>query len=298
VATTAEPLEEVARVAPPARGLRARPSARRRVVVALGVLAFMVALALLADVLSPYDPDAQLSLERLAGHPPSLLHPMGNDPYSRDILSRVLHGTRVSLGVAALALAVAMGVGTAYGALAGMAGDRVDALLMRLVDALLSIPRVLLLIMLVALWGQITVPRLVVFLGLTSWFGVSRLVRGEVRALREREFVLAARALGAGGPAIFRRHLLPNLATPLLVSATLVVRTVILLEAGLSFFGYGVPQPTASWGSIIRDGADQVATHWWITVFPGLAIVLTVLALDALGDGLREALDPRQLPRP
>jgi peptide/nickel transport system permease protein len=142
------------------------------------------------------------------------------------------------------------------------------------------------------------VPLLVLFLGLTSWFGVSRLVRAEVRALREREFVVAARALGGGPVAVFFRHLLPNIAAPLLVAGTLAVRNVILLEAGLSFLGVGVPHPLASWGSVIRDGADQVATHWWITVFPGLAIVLTVLALDALGDGLREALDPRQLPRP
>jgi len=276
------------------RELRGHPRTR----VALALLAGLVVATVGAPLLAPHDPNAVLDAVALKSLPPSLAHPFGTDPYSRDVLSRVLFGGRVTLGVALLAAAVTMGVGTAYGAAAALAGPRTDAALMRVVDAMLSLPRVLLLFALVALWGQVTVPLLVLFLGLTSWFGVSRLVRAEVRALREREFVVAARALGGGTVAVFFRHLLPNIAAPLLVAGTLAVRNVILLEAGLSFLGVGVPHPLASWGSVIRDGADQVAVHWWITVFPGLAIVLTVLALDALGDGLREALDPRQHPRP
>ena len=269
-----------------------------RVRVGLGLLAAVAALTLGADVLAPYPPNEILDAVALKSQPPSMAHPFGTDPYSRDVLSRVLVGSRVTLGVALLAAAVTMVVGTTYGAVAALAGPRTDAAMMRVVDAMLSMPRVLLLFTLVALWGQVTVGLLVLFLGLTSWFGVSRIARGEVRALREREFVVAARALGGTGVGVFFRHLLPNVAAPLLVAATLAVRNVILLEAGLSFLGAGVPHPLASWGSIIRDGSDQVATHWWIALFPGLAIVLTVIALDAIADGLREALDPRQLPRP
>lgn len=272
--------------------------ARGRIRMGLGLLVAVAAMTLGADALAPYPPNEILDAVALKSQPPSLAHPLGTDPYSRDVLSRVLVGSRVTLGVAFLAAAVTMLVGTAYGALAALAGPRTDAVMMRVVDAMLSLPRVLLLFTLVALWGQGTVVLLVLFLGLTSWFGVSRIVRAEVRALRDREFVVAARALGATAPGVFFRHLLPNIAAPLLVAGTLAVRNVILLEAGLSFLGVGVPHPLASWGSVIRDGADQVSLHWWIALFPGLAIVLTVIALDALADGLREALDPRQLPRP
>jgi peptide/nickel transport system permease protein len=266
--------------------------------VGLGLLVAVAAVTLGADALAPYPPNEILDAVALKSQPPSPAHPLGTDPYGRDVLSRVLVGSRVTLGVAFLAAAVTMLVGTAYGALAALAGPRTDAVMMRMVDAMLSLPRVLLLFTLVALWGQGTVVLLVLFLGLTSWFGVSRIVRAEVRALRDREFVVAARALGATAAGVFFRHLLPNVAAPLLVAGTLAVRNVILLEAGLSFLGVGVPHPMASWGSVIRDGSDQVWLHWWIALFPGLAIVVTVIALDALADGLREALDPRQLPRP
>lgn len=266
--------------------------------VGLALFAVVVAMTLGADFLAPYPPDEILDAVALKSQPPSPAHPFGTDPYSRDVLSRVLVGSRVTLGVALLAAAITMVVGTACGALAALAGPRTDAAMMRLVDAMLSVPRVLLLFTLVALWGQVSVVLLVLFLGLTSWFGVSRIVRAQVRALRDREFVVAARALGGTTLGVFFRHLLPNVAAPLLVAGTLAVRNVILLEAGLSFLGAGVPHPLASWGSVIRDGADQVATHWWIALFPGLAIVVTVIALDAFADGLRQALDPRQLPRP
>jgi peptide/nickel transport system permease protein len=286
---------------PPGRGplrLAARRfRANRGAALGLALVLALVVLSLLAPVLAPYDPVAQPDIIALRSQPPSFAHPFGTDQYSRDVLSRVLYGARVSLGVATLSVLVAVTVGAAYGALAGFVGGRTDALMMRAVDAMLAIPRVLLLVVVVSLWGGVSLPVLVVLLGLTGWFGVSRLVRGQVLALREREFVTAARALGASGARVLRRHILPNALTPVIVAATLGVGNTIALEAGLSYLGLGVQQPLASWGNIIQDGADQVAVHWWISLFPGLAIVLTMMALTAVGDGLRDALDPRQLPR-
>jgi len=277
--------------------------ALRRLLVSRGAVLGLVTIGALvlagglAPLLAPYDPASQPDIVALRSRPPSLAHPFGTDPYSRDVLSRMLYGARVSLGVATLAVLVSATVGTAYGAVAGFAGGRVDAVMMRAVDALLAVPRVLLLIAVLALWGGVPLPVLVLLLGLTGWFGVSRLVRAQVLALREREFVVAAHALGAGGFRVLARHVLPNALSPVIVAATLGVGHTIVLEAGLSYLGVGVRQPQASWGSIIQDGADQIVTHWWISLFPGLAIVLTVMALTAVGDALRDALDPRQLPR-
>jgi peptide/nickel transport system permease protein len=280
----------------PLRLAALRFRANRAAALGLAVVLVLVVVSLLAPVLAPYDPVAQPDIVALRSQPPSLAHPFGTDQFSRDVLSRVLYGSRVSLSVATLSVLVAITVGTAYGALAGFLGGRADAMMMRAVDAMLAIPRVLLLVVVVSLWGGVSLPVLVVLLGLTGWFGVSRLVRGQVLALREREFVTAARALGASGARVLRRHVLPNALTPVIVAATLGVGHTIALEAGLSYLGLGVQQPLASWGNIIQDGADQVAVHWWISLFPGLAIVLTMMALTAVGDGLRDALDPRQLP--
>lgn len=267
----------------------------RAAMFAGAVLAIMLLAALLAPLLAPYDPAAQPDIVALRSQPPSLAHWFGTDPYSRDVLSRVLHGGRVSLSVAVLAIAIAMTVGTAYGAVAGLAGGRTDAIMMRVIDGFLSIPRVLLLVAVLALWRGIPLPALVALLGFTGWFGVSRLVRAQVRALRERDFVVSARALGAGTSRLLVRHILPNVLSPVLVAATLGVGNVIILEAGLSYLGLGVQVPQPSWGNIIQDGMDQVSALWWVSVFPGLAIVVTVMAVNRLGDGLRDALDPRQL---
>lgn len=258
------------------------------------MLALLVLLALLAPWLAPYDPTAQPDIIALQSLPPSLAHPFGTDEFSRDVLSRVIFGARISLAVAALSTLVATTLGTAYGAAAGYVGGTVDGILMRLVDAGLAVPRVLLLIVVVALWGALPIPALAILLGATGWFGVSRLVRGQVLALREREFVVAARALGAGGPRVLLRHILPNVLPTIIVAAALGVGQVVVLEAGLSYLGLGVQPPAASWGSIIQDGADQVAQLWWISLFPGLMIVITALAATALGDALERALDPRR----
>jgi peptide/nickel transport system permease protein len=275
------------------RRLLREPRAR----VAAAVLVAVIAVALFAPLLAPYDPTAQLDIVALQNRPPSLAHPLGTDPYSRDVLSRLIHGARVSLGVAFVAVSLSMTLGVLAGAIAGLFGGAIDALLMRLVDAALSIPRLLLVIVVAALWGHLGVVPLTLLLAVTGWFGVSRLVRAETLVVREREFVLAARALGASRRRILLRHVLPNVMAPALVAATLAIGNVILLEAGLSFLGIGVRPPAASWGSIIQDGAQRVSGLWWLTLFPGLAILITVFACNALADALRDLLDPRQLPR-
>ena len=251
--------------------------------------------ALLAPMLAPYDPAAQLDIVRLNGQAPSWAHPLGTDPFSRDVLSRLIWGARISLAIAFVAVTLSMTLGIFVGAIAGYAGGATDALLMRLVDTAMSIPRLLLLIAVVALWHDVSIPALTLLLAGTGWFAVSRLTRAETLVVRERDFVVAARMLGASPWRILSRHVLPNVMAPGLVAATLGIANVILLEAGLSYLGIGVRAPAASWGGIIQDGAERVGDLWWLTVFPGLSILITVFACNALGDALRDALDPRQL---
>lgn len=261
-------------------------------------LALLLVSALFAPWIAPFDPTDSQGLIDLKLHAPSLRHWFGTDAASRDVLSRMLHGARVSLSIALLAALLAAGVGLMYGAIAGYAGGLVDDLLMRVVDACLAIPRVLLLLLILSLWGEISVVALVLVLGLTGWFPVSRMARAETLSLRTRDFVLAARALGAGHTRVLVRHVLPHVVPPVLVAATITVGQVILIEAGLSYLGYGVPQPNPTWGNIIRDGRATLATTWWLTLFPGLALAGTALALNTIADRLRAALNPRQLPAP
>lgn len=274
---------------------RAVTSAKRRMRRALFSVGALVLLAALAPLLAPWSPTAQPDIVGLRLHAPDAAHLFGTDPFSRDVLSRVLYGARVSLSIAVLAALLSATVGVAYGLVSGWVGGRTDAVMMRVVDALLAIPRVLLLLAVLALWSPVPVTALVVVLAATGWFGVSRLVRAEVLALREREFVAAARALGAGDVRIVVRHLLPNVIAPVTVAATLAVANLVGLEAGLSYLGIGVREPTPSWGAMIQSGTDAFAVHWWMVVFPGLAIVATVLAFNALGDALRDALTPGNL---
>jgi ABC-type dipeptide/oligopeptide/nickel transport system permease subunit len=276
--------------------LRSRVLRDPRARVGLVVLAAVALAALLAPLLAPYDPAAQLDIVRLQGLPPSWAHPLGTDQFSRDLLSRMLYGARVSLSIAVVAVALSMTAGVLVGATAGYAGGATDAVLMRIVDAALSIPRLLLLLVVIALWNDVGVVALTLLIAGVSWFAVSRLVRAETLAVRELDFVVAARALGTPPWRILLRHVLPNVVGPGIVAATLAIGNVILLEAGLSYLGIGVRPPIASWGSIVQDGAERVSDLWWLTVFPGLAILITVFACNALGDALRDALDPRQLP--
>jgi peptide/nickel transport system permease protein len=283
-------------------GIGAHPMLRAlvrdsRTRIALVVLLLVSLGAVLAPLLAPYDPTAQLDIERLQSLPPSAAHPFGTDPYSRDVLSRLIYGSRVSLAVGLGSVALAMSFGIAVGIVAGFLGGTVDAVLMRLVDAAIAIPRLLVLLIVASLWGRLGIVPLTLLMAGTGWFGVSRLVRAETMALRDREFVLAARALGVPTPRLLVRHVLPNVLAPALVAAALGIANVILLEAALSYLGIGIRPPAASWGTIIEDGAERVAELWWLTLFPGLAILVTVFACNALGDALRDAFDPRQLPR-
>lgn len=279
----------------PGRVVLGRLRRDRSATIGAATIVGLCAVAVLAPWIAPYGFAAQPDIVELKYQPPSTRFLFGTDQFSRDVFTRVLFGARVSLSVALLSVAIAMSVGTAYGAVSGFLGGRADSLMMRVNDALLSIPRVLILLAVLSLWGRITIPFLVVLLGLTGWFSVSRIVRAQVMAARERDFVLAARALGVRRRRLLVRHVVPNVLSPVIVAATLGVGHVIVLEAGLSYLGIGVPQPGASWGNIIQDGAEHIATYWWIAFFPGLAIVLTVMAFNILGDALRDALDPRQV---
>ena len=278
----------------PWRTAIARLRRDRGALVAAGVIALVAILALLAPVIAPYSPDAQPDIVGMARLAPSAAHFFGTDGYSRDVLSRVIYGGRVSLGVATLSILLSMSIGAAYGSIAGYAGGLVDAVMMRVIDALLAIPRILLLILTVSLWGHLGLPTLILLLGLTGWFGTSRLVRERVRALARSDYALAARALGAPHGRVLWRHVLPNALTPLIVAATLGLGNLIVVEAALSYLGLGVQPPHASWGNIIQDGAEYIATGWWIALFPGLAMLATVVAFNVLGDALRDALDPRE----
>ena len=246
-----------------------------------------------APLFAPYDPYAMESIIELKNQPPSPAHPFGTDTYSRDVFSRVLYGGRLSLSVALVATLISITLGTAYGAVAGFAGGTVESVMMRILDALLSIPRLLLLIAIFAAWRQPPNWLFVVIVGFTGWYGLSRIVRGQVLAIKGEEFVVSARALGAGGARILLRHILPNVLTPVIVATALGVGRVILLEAGLSYLGVGLPVPEPSWGNIIQEGGGEFVNLWWMFFFPGMAIVLTVMAFNVLGDALREALEPR-----
>jgi peptide/nickel transport system permease protein len=267
----------------------------RRLVVPLAALGALAVLALLAPVVAPAPPNAIPAEGLIAAMPPSLTHPFGTDPLGRDVLSRVLHGARVSLAIGVLSVVLAAGIGATVGAVAGWLGGAVDALCMRLVDVALAIPRVLVLLVVTTLWGALPLGGLVLLLGLTGWYDVARLVRGDVRGLREREFVLAARATGVRELRILWRHVAPHVWPTLAVTATLGVANAIALEAGLSFLGLGVQPPQASWGTIIGDSNVPGGGRWWLAVFPGLGVLTSVLACNALGDALRDAFAPRQV---
>jgi len=270
---------------------------RRWPVVPLFILTFLLVIpAVLAPQVAPYDPLKGSLAKRLK--PPvwqdggSIAHPLGTDKLGRDILSRIVYGARVSLAVSLVAIVVGGVIGTSLGLISGYFGGRVDALLMRLVDISLSLPTILLALVLVAavgpsFWTVITV--LVVLL----WARYARLVRGETLTIKERDFIARARVAGASHTRIMYRYLLPNVVNSLIVLATLQVGYVILLESALSFLGAGLPRPTPAWGLMVADGRELIVSAWWVSMFPGLAIMLTVLALNLLGDWLRDHLDPK-----
>jgi peptide/nickel transport system permease protein len=264
---------------------------------ALFLLIALMLVAIFAPWLAPYDPIAQPDVVALKHLAPSAAHPFGTDFASRDVLSRMIYGTRISLSIAILAMLLSTFIGTAYGLVAALGGRFTDAVLMRGVDTFLAIPRILLLLGVVAMWGSLSVDALIVVIGLSGWFAAARLVRTLVLGLRERDFVIAARGLGAHTSSIAVRHILPHLASPILVAATFGVGAALVIEAGLSFLGYGIDAPQASWGTILRDGQEYLVSAWWLSVVPGAALVITVLAVNVIADRLRDIASGRHLPR-
>lgn len=265
-----------------------RPRGRIGILLLLG---FVIAAVVLPPLLA--DPLAQPDILSGTLLPPGAGHPFGTDALSRDVLARTVWGARVSLSIAGLSVLLSITLGALVGLAAGAAGGAADTLLMRAVDAALAVPRLFLLLLVLAVWDRVPLVALVLLIGGTGWFGVARLVRGEVLRLREEGYVAAARALGAGRARVIFRHLLPGTVAPLLVAATLGVGDVILLEAGLSFLGLGVRPPTPSWGAMILESRDVLVPAPWTGFFPGCAIALTVIAVNLVGDALSGAADPR-----
>ncbi|QNH49701.1 MULTISPECIES: oligopeptide ABC transporter permease [unclassified Bacillus (in: firmicutes)] len=258
------------------------------------ILLVIIFSAIFAPVIAPYTPEQQDLLKRL--QPPSAEHFMGTDKFGRDIFSRVLYGARVSLLVGFVSVVGAITIGTVVGAVAGYFKGFIDSLLMRFVDVVLSIPDIFLLITLVTIFKP-GIDKLILIFALTGWTTTARLIRSEFLSLRTREFVLAARTIGTKNQVIIFSHILPNCIGPIIVSATLKVGSVILAESTLSYLGFGIQPPTASWGNMLQDAQNFsiMVQAWWYPLFPGLLILLTVLCFNFLGDGLRDALDPKKL---
>ena len=217
---------------------------------------------------------------------------LGTDQYGRDIFSRVIYGSRISLSIGFLVVLISVTLGTIIGVSSGYFGGWVDNIMMRLVDVLIAFPALFLILIIIATFGN-SIYLIVITLSFTGWMGVARIVRGQVLSLKEQEFILAAKSLGLSNLRIIFRHLVPNALTPVIVAATLRIGSIILTEAGLSFLGLGVQPPTPSWGNIINEGRDSLLNHWWISTFPGIAILSTVVCFNLIGDGIRDALDPR-----
>lgn len=272
-----------------------RFSQNKLAVAGLVVIILFYVVAIVAPLISRYDYSALQSGMR--NTPPSLDHWLGTDRSGRDVYARLVMGGRVSLAAGFASVAIIMTIGVVLGAVAGYFGGLVDAALMRFTDILLSIPLILLLITAASLFSP-GLGTTITVIGLASWPGAARLVRGQVMALKEQDFVMAARALGATSAQIIRRHLFPNALAIIIVEATLWLSYAILLEASLSYLGLGVQIPTPSWGNMLQDGQRELLYGaWWLTVFPGLAIFLTVLSFNLVGDGLRDATDPRHSSR-
>ncbi len=267
----------------------------RAAAAGLALITLVAAAALLAPVIAPYDP-AHQDLERTF-EAPSLAHPMGTDNLGRDWLSRLLYGARVSIGAGLLSQAIVVAIGVPLGLIAGYAAGRADNLLMRLTDLFYSFPSLLLLILLRSVLGG-SLLTLFLIIGLVTWMDVARLTRGQALSLRQREFVEAARAMGASGNDVVRRHLLPNLIGPVIVAVSFGIPQAIFAEATLSFIGIGVEPGTPSWGSMVQEGYSAIFAFPHLVLFPSFAIALLVMSFTFLGDGLRDALDPRSLRAP
>jgi peptide/nickel transport system permease protein len=262
----------------------------RSALVGSAVLLLIVLSAVLAPSLTPYDPLRITPGREL--ETPSVTHPMGTDRFGRDMLARVLWGGRTTLPVGLVSVSIAATIGVSFGLLAGYRGSRVDAVIMRIVDLMLAFPGILLALFIIAILGG-SLFNLMIAVGIASIPDYVRLTRGMVLSAKEQEFVLAARALGYREANIMFRHILPNVLAPIVVMATLRIAGAIITASALSFLGLGVQPPTPEWGKMLAEGQEFIAYAWWVTFFPGLAIMLTVFSINLLGDGLRDALDPR-----
>ncbi len=265
-------------------------SANRLAMAGLLVVICLVLVASLAPWMAPFDPN-QIDVKSILLSP-SWLHPFGTDELGRDVFSRMIFGARVSLQVGFVAAGLATLVGVLLGAVAGYYGGWLEAGIMRFTDMMLCFPTFFLILAVIALLDP-NILNIMAVIGLTSWMGVARLVRAEFLTLKEREYVVAVKSLGAGDARIIFRHILPNAMAPVLVALTLGVAGAILTESGLSFLGLGVQPPAPSWGNILNQGKDNIEIAWWLSLFPGLAILVTVLGYNLLGEGIRDALDPR-----
>jgi peptide/nickel transport system permease protein len=264
---------------------------KNRLSIVGAIVIFAIAcIAIAAPIISPYDPFAIDVYNVLSA--PSSSHLFGTDELGRDVLSRMIWGSRISLSVGFVAVGIAILIGIVIGSVAGFYGHAVDAVLMRFVDIMFCFPTLFLILAVIAIVGP-SIWVIMTVIGVTGWMDVSRLVRAEILTLKERDFVLAARAIGASDFRIIFRHILPNALSPVFVSATLGVAGAILTESGLSFLGLGVQPPDPSWGNILTSGKDYITVAWWLSVYPGFAILITVLSYNLVGEGLRDALDPR-----
>ncbi|OQY27924.1 MAG: peptide ABC transporter permease [Candidatus Cloacimonetes bacterium 4572_55] len=250
------------------------------------------AVALLAPLLAVADPNMQGDVVKTRYLSPSFDHPLGTDKFGRDIFSRLIYGSRISLSIGFVAVSISVVIGTAVGAISGYFGQMIDTVLMRFVDILLAFPRIFLVLALIAMYSNSLWLTMAV-LGFTGWMGTSRIVRGQVLSIKEEGYILAAKALGMSHTRIIFRHILPNVLAPVIVVATLGIGNTILAESFLSYLGLSVQPPTPTWGNIIFQGQDNMLSAWWISTFPGIAIVFTALSYNLVGDGLRDALDPK-----
>jgi peptide/nickel transport system permease protein len=264
---------------------------RNKLAVAGGVIVIgLFIVAVFAPVVSPYNPNDIDRKNILMS--PSIKHPFGTDDLGRDVMSRMIWGAGISLQVGFVAVGIATVIGIFLGALAGYYGRWIERIIMRFIDIMLTIPTFFLILAVIA-FVEPSIWNIMIVIGLTGWMGVARLVRAEFLSIKEREYVVAARALGASDSRIIFRHILINSLAPVLVSAVLGIAGAVLVESALSFLGIGVQPPTPSWGNILTLGKDNIEIAWWLSVFPGLAILITVLGYNLLGEGIRDSIDPR-----
>ena len=259
--------------------------------VSLIIISILVILALFAPYISPYDP-FEINVDKIL-LPPSFEHPLGTDLLGRDVLSRMIYASRISLEVSLVAVGISIGIGIFLGSLAGYLGGIMDQIISRFIDIMLCFPTIFLILAVIA-YLEPSILTIMIVIGATSWMGVARLVRAEIMSLKERDFVLIAKVYGAGTFRIIFKHLLPNALPPIMVSASLGLGQAILIESALSFLGIGVQPPIPSWGNILIEGKETLEVAWWLSIFPGLAILITVLAFTLLGETLQEILNPKR----